>query len=1026
MIATTAGDASGVEYYFDETTGNIGGSDSGWRNGPIYEDSGLDINTTYSYRVIARDKSENHNATDWSTTESAIPFDPNLVACWKLDESGGTVASDSSGNNHTGTLENGASFTSGLINNAVRFSGNDDGSDDRISCGAFNVTGEAITIAAWFKANTFTSDYFDGRIVSKTTGVQDPEHTWMLSTIRSYHEEDPNDQQYKRLRFRLKTGGTTTTLMADSGNLSTDTWYHGAAVYDGNSMKLYLDANEVGSVDKSGPIISTTSGVAIGHNPPGAGDVPWDGLIDDVRIYQRVLSQADLQNLARRLFAYGPNPSDQATHIGVHTDLSWSPGAEITEQNVYFGDNFDDVSNDTYGEPCGVYITTLGPESNSIARSVFHPAGELEMDKTYYWRIDGVNDLTSPFLWKGDVWSFTAIGGKAEKPSPADEANDVPWTSDEPTLSWTNGLKADTSDVYFGTSFEDVNDANHSDAEWITNTAVNDITRAQYHPAQFDLGKTYYWRIDEVNALMSPYLWKGDVWSFTVNNYFILDDFESYTIYTELRSVWKDNSDPENSTYCYAFLSGDPAIDAQSMKLTCMNSYSPFYSEVRQTFTSDQDWSPTSASGVKALSLMCHGTATNETDYLYVWLKDSAGLRAVQRLSDPDIIKTEAWQEINLALSDFTSPDAVDLSEIRTIAIGVGPEPGAPEGSGALSLPIYIDDVRLYIPRCVPGLGGAGDVTGDCVTNFKDVKLMSRYWGTTTWDVTVIATVNDPCLWYKFDSDPCDASGNGYNATVVDGAIEYGLDRNDQLNKALMFDGTETHVDVPVDVFTDIADVNEEASEITVSLWHYGEPGTTNTHRHVFFAENPADHPEDLNDTWNWRNLNLYFMPANNNVYVTLGNDAQGHLDWIMKTPNLEDVEGQWNHWAVTKDCHAGELKVYLNGALWNWNINPATIPIANIGVFRIGAETGREDDPPYNLRGYLTGKIDDFRIYDYALSQGEICSLADMSVGSTYTQPLSLLLYPDDNTNIYEDDRIDFKDFAMLATSWLDYIEWP
>ena len=69
MTATTATDVGGVEYYFECTAG--GGNDSGWQDNPEYEDSGLDSGTQYSYRVQARDKSPNQNATAWSTTESA-------------------------------------------------------------------------------------------------------------------------------------------------------------------------------------------------------------------------------------------------------------------------------------------------------------------------------------------------------------------------------------------------------------------------------------------------------------------------------------------------------------------------------------------------------------------------------------------------------------------------------------------------------------------------------------------------------------------------------------------------------------------------------------------------------------------------------------------------------------------------------------------------------------------------------------------------------------------------------------------
>jgi len=73
MTATTATDPSGVEYYFGETSGSPGGTDSGWQDSPSYTDTGLQEGTQYSYRVKARDKSPNQNETGWSSTESATP-----------------------------------------------------------------------------------------------------------------------------------------------------------------------------------------------------------------------------------------------------------------------------------------------------------------------------------------------------------------------------------------------------------------------------------------------------------------------------------------------------------------------------------------------------------------------------------------------------------------------------------------------------------------------------------------------------------------------------------------------------------------------------------------------------------------------------------------------------------------------------------------------------------------------------------------------------------------------------------------
>jgi hypothetical protein len=80
MVATTAtaGDGTSVEYYFDETTGNPGGSDSGWRPSPDYTDDGLTKQTQYCYRVKARNTG-NSRETAWSDTRCATtPCDDSI------------------------------------------------------------------------------------------------------------------------------------------------------------------------------------------------------------------------------------------------------------------------------------------------------------------------------------------------------------------------------------------------------------------------------------------------------------------------------------------------------------------------------------------------------------------------------------------------------------------------------------------------------------------------------------------------------------------------------------------------------------------------------------------------------------------------------------------------------------------------------------------------------------------------------------------------------------------------------------
>ena len=77
MEASVASDSAGVEYYFEETSGNPGGDDSGWQLGTTYEDTGLTLELTYTYRVKARDLSANQNVTQPSAPVSLeIPLTP--------------------------------------------------------------------------------------------------------------------------------------------------------------------------------------------------------------------------------------------------------------------------------------------------------------------------------------------------------------------------------------------------------------------------------------------------------------------------------------------------------------------------------------------------------------------------------------------------------------------------------------------------------------------------------------------------------------------------------------------------------------------------------------------------------------------------------------------------------------------------------------------------------------------------------------------------------------------------------------
>ncbi len=225
-------------------------------------------------------------------------------------------------------------------------------------------------------------------------------------------------------------------------------------------------------------------------HPPGEN---LNGKVWIDRVYFGAESQHQVLELATN-----PNPTDGAINEDTWANLSWWPGDFAVSHDVYFGDNFDDVND-------GVERTFQGnqPSTNFVVGFLGFPFPDgLVPGTTYYWRIDEVNDTDPNSPWKGDVWSFTVPPKIAYDPDPPDGANFI---DPNVELSWTPGFGAKLHTVYFGDSFDDVNDA----AGGLSQT---DTT---YRPffGPLELEKTYYWRVDEFDGVVTR---KGDVWSFKI------------------------------------------------------------------------------------------------------------------------------------------------------------------------------------------------------------------------------------------------------------------------------------------------------------------------------------------------------------------------------------------------------------------------------------------------------------------------------------------------------------------------------
>jgi len=169
-------------------------------------------------------------------------------------------------------------------------------------------------------------------------------------------------------------------------------------------MKVYIDGDLSQGYEASDIDINQFAGPASDFimTLGARGSTPFDGLLDDVRIYSRALTDDEVLKALEGGFetSSGPAPADGATDVPRDASLSWNAGDFAQTHDVYFGTVLDDVTNADRANPLDVLVSQ-GQDALS------YEVGRLEFDQTYYWRVDEVNGAPDNTVFKGDVWSFT-------------------------------------------------------------------------------------------------------------------------------------------------------------------------------------------------------------------------------------------------------------------------------------------------------------------------------------------------------------------------------------------------------------------------------------------------------------------------------------------------------------------------------------------------------------------------------------------------------------------------------------------
>ncbi len=281
---------------------------------------------------------------------------------------------------------------------------------------------------------------------------------------------------------------------------------------------------------------------------------------------------------------------------------------------------------------------------------------------------------------------FSYIPAHATDPRPATGATGV---SPSVILSWRGGREAGSHEVYFSADQQAV----------ASGTALVDtVNQCSYDSASLnlELGKTYYWKVVEVNQTATPGTWESDVWSFSTLEFFPIDDFESYTNDSPNRvfQTWIDGwgfsedsffptGNPGNGSG--SMVGYNPEVGAimettiihggeQAMPVEYNNVNSPYYSEVDRTWETPQDWT---LNGADTLQVWFQGSPVRFIQSSPTSITMGAGGSDIYNTADQftfayksldgdgsivvrvdSIENTDPWAKAGVMIRESLSPDA--------------------------------------------------------------------------------------------------------------------------------------------------------------------------------------------------------------------------------------------------------------------------------------------------------------------------------------------------------------------------------
>jgi chitodextrinase len=916
------------------------------------------------------------------------PAGPGLIGAYSFDQGSGTVAADSSGNGNNGTITN-ATWNTGKYGGALNFNGTN-AYVSLPALGTFYNSG--FTLEAWVKKATTTR--VDTGVVGSWTSDGGP-MIWVDHIAGHYY-------------LTLNTGMSN---YLDSGATPTaGTWQHVAATYDGSTARFYLNGTLVASKPFTAPV-GTSNSWRIGAYGAGSGG-NFDGSIDEVRVYDHALTASDIQtDMATPIGPVDTAPPTIPTGLAKTSSTSTTLSVGWTASNDNVGVvgydvslNGTQVGTDTgtthtfSGLECGTSYTVAvvardaagnvsGPASVNASTS---PCGSDQGLVAAYsfdggsgsvltdnsgngrdgtivgasWTPSGKYRSALHFNGTGDYVGLPALGTfyksaftleawvKKDSSAKGDAAVVGTWTSGQnggPMLWFdyaTSHLELVMSQG--GSNYVDSGQLGAA-GQWQYLAGTYDGTTARlYLNGTQVASKTFTGNVGDSNT------WRIGAYDSTAGGFF-------------------DGTVDEVRIYSRALAAGDVAAD-MARSVGTPDTQAPtmpsgFATTATTGTTISTSWgASTDDVAVVGYNVYLGGTKVTTTPSLsYQFTGLSCGQAydlAVEAVDAAANASPRSTLHVSTTACDTTAPTVAITAPLSGASLSgpVNVTANAADGVGVAGVQFKLDGVSLGAEDTTAPYSVAWD-TRTAGNGPHTLTAVARdAAGNTTTSTVVNVSVNNlnpfvPGLVAAYSLDDSagtvasDTSGGGHPGTLVGGTWVPG-----KYGSAVSLNGTGDHVDLqPLGTFY--------KTGFTLEAW----------------VKKNSTQQVDAGVLGTWTSDNnggpmIWVDHVSGHYYLTLGKGLSGYVDsGVVPTP------GTWQHLGATYD--GTTARFYVNGTLVASKTYTSNVGDSN--SWRIGAYGT-------TAGGFFDGTIDEARIYDHALTQPEVQTDMNTSVGPPDTTPPS------------------------------------